>query len=278
MLLCSHSTQPLWFQIVRESSATNAGLSFLPAFVTSTLGGFISGGLITKYGIVIPYFRVGWFIISLGTGLDALWSGAMPYWQQALLLAFSGTGFGMGMVCIMIIVQASVDGKDIGPATTFIGFLETMGGIIGLAILNVILAQEMTTKLPPRLYEIGDRYAVPRAMMDYASQAVLGGRPSDTLKPVQNFLIPGSPVYNETVEAMQSATNDAFKIIFIMVGVIGAIPLVLSIWLQKPNLSGGTLAVLDGERKPADEEVNLDQTISITSADVVENGVKADKL
>jgi hypothetical protein len=61
-------------------------------------------------------------------GLDSLWTGEMAYAIQATLLGLTGFGFGLVIVTITQIVQASVPGQEIGPATTAIAFLQTMGG------------------------------------------------------------------------------------------------------------------------------------------------------
>lgn len=250
---------PLWFQIVRESSATNAGLAFLPGFIMSTIAGFTCGVLTTKYGIVLPFYRVGFAILALGMGLDSLWTGTMPYWQQAILLGLTGLGFGMVIVTIMLIVQTAVDGHEIGPATTVVSFLQTLGGIMGLAVLNVIIASQLNSRLPPKLDVIAAQYGIPHAVMEYVVAATLGGRPTDTLHPVAEFLPPGSPAFIATVAAMQDSTVHAFYIIFLVIGCVSVIPVILSAFLKKPNLSGGTLAVMDGQVMiQKDEEVNLD--------------------
>lgn len=64
----------------------------------STIGGVVTGGITTKTGIVRPFFQVGFVVLALGMGLDSLWTAAMPYWQQAILLGLTGFGFGLVIV------------------------------------------------------------------------------------------------------------------------------------------------------------------------------------
>lgn len=154
-----------------------------------------------------------------------------------------------------------------------------MGGILGLAVFNVVLANQINSSLPPQLDVIAQQYGISQSTMDYVLMVVLGGRPSVTLEPVHGELPPGSPQYEATVKAMQDATVLAFKYIFIAIGCVTVIPVVLSLFVQKPNLSGGTLAVLDGQEGKKEEEVDLEgvgREVGVASGEV-EVTEKADK-
>ncbi|KAI9012263.1 major facilitator superfamily domain-containing protein [Hyaloraphidium curvatum] len=269
---------PLWFQIMRNSSATASGLSFLPGFLMSTVSGFTTGLLVSKTGIVMPFYRAGYAILALGMGLDSLWSAAMPYWQQAMLLGVTGLGFGFVIVTSTFIVQASVPPRDIGPGSTTITFLQSIGGIFCLAIFNVVLAMEMNDVLTPELLAIGNAYGIPASVMDGISESVLGGQTSTTLAPYAQYLPPGSPQYDETVVAIQGATQQAFRVLFLSIGCLNVIPFVLGWFVRKPSLSGGALAVIESDTNKKDAhgvaEFGGDEEVSLESTEVDEGSVK----
>lgn len=120
--------------------------------------------------------------------------------------------------------------------------------------VNVVLNDQLNSVLPPQLAEIGAQYGIPIDITNAIALGVLGGPTSHTLAPFEQYIPPGSPQYDAVVDAIRYATSNAFRLVFIAIGCVTAIPVVLSIFLKKPNLQGGTLAVLEGEEKKADEE------------------------
>jgi hypothetical protein len=52
------------------------------------------------------------------------------------------------------------------------------------------------------------------------------------------------------------------------IGCLTVIPIVLSIFVQKPNLAGGTLAVLDTTEKKGEEDVDLEGMEAIKTIEV----------
>lgn len=234
---------------MRDASATNSGLSFLPGFLMSTVTGFAIGIITTKTGYVLPFYQTGFAIIALGMGLDSLWRASMPYSQQAVLLGVVGMGFGFIFVTSMMIVQASVPPKEIGPGTTSISFIQTMGGIIGLSIFNVVLMTSTGTVLEPKLAEVGAQFGIPASVTASMAAGVLGGPISTTLAAYAAYIPAGSAAYEAVVNVIQDSVGHAFSVVFLAIGCINVLPFISSLFLRKPNLSGGSIAQLEGKKK-----------------------------
>jgi len=78
----------------------------------------------------------------------------------------AGLGIGPSFAVFTLVVQNTVAPQVIGVATASLTFFQQIGGTIGLTIAGTVLADRMTSELPPRLLASG----VPASFLSQFSQ------------------------------------------------------------------------------------------------------------
>lgn len=145
-LFGSMSYVPLYVQGVLGTSATEAG---------STLTPLLLGWVFTSILASRLLLRVSYRTVAV-TGMGAFLVGAVlltqaPAFGSRILLMVAltllGIGMGASIPSFLIAVQASVSRTQMGAATASIQFSRQIGGTIGVAVLGVVLATQLTSSL-----------------------------------------------------------------------------------------------------------------------------------
>ncbi|MGA3152629.1 MAG: MDR family MFS transporter [Streptosporangiaceae bacterium] len=142
---------PLYQQTVQHLSATGSGLMLIPMMVGMTITALIGGQVMTRTGrykampiIGGAIMTVGMYLLmGLGVGTSRLTSG--------LFFVVLGVGMGFLMQITSVIVQNSVDQRDIGVASSSRSFFQQIGGSIGVSIFGAIFARRLTEAMAARL-------------------------------------------------------------------------------------------------------------------------------
>ena len=139
---------PLYLQIVKGASPTQAGLLLLPLTLGIMFGSILSGQLISRTG------RYRHFPI-IGSGLLAgsMWGfhyiGAdTPTWITMIIMVFFGVGLGFNFQPLTLAVQNAVSRRDIGVATSSATFTRQIGGTLGTAVFLSILFSKAAENIP----------------------------------------------------------------------------------------------------------------------------------
>src|ERR1700735_1860792 len=122
---------PLYQQTVQHASPTTSGLMLIPLMLGSTVTSLIAGQVTSKTGrykalpiIGGAIMAIGMFLLTqLGPDTSRLTSGAY--------FVVLGVGMGFLMPINSLIVQNSVDPKDMGVATSSRTFFQQIGGWLG---------------------------------------------------------------------------------------------------------------------------------------------------
>jgi EmrB/QacA subfamily drug resistance transporter len=138
---------PLYQQTVQHASATTSGLLLIPLLLGSTITSVIGGQITTRTGRYKALPIVGGAIMTfafymlthLGPGTSRLTSG--------IYFAILGIGMGFLMQITTLIVQNSVDPKDMGVASSSRTFFQQIGGSIGVSLFGVIFTRRLTESL-----------------------------------------------------------------------------------------------------------------------------------
>src|SRR6185503_8403464 len=85
---------------------------------------------------------------------------ATPTWQQSLYLFVLGTGIGLCMQVLILVVQNTASFTDLGVATSGVTFFRTIGSSFGAAIFGSLFANFLASRIGPALAVGG---AAPRA-------------------------------------------------------------------------------------------------------------------
>jgi hypothetical protein len=159
---------PLYFQIVRQESATAAGLEMLPLVGGLLITSISSGFMVSKWGQYRPFIWVGFILSTTGIGLLTLLKVDSSRGAQIGYMLIIGLGLGLCMQTMMLAIQSAVVTKDIAVATANATFFRTVGSVMGVAIAGTVFNNSVKTHLSPIIelhpevaQVIGDSYLAP---------------------------------------------------------------------------------------------------------------------
>ncbi|KAF9205160.1 hypothetical protein BGZ59_000616 [Podila verticillata] len=144
---------PLFFQIVRQESATASGLEMLPLIVGLLLTSIGSGFMVSKYGQFRPFIWIGLALSTTGTGLLVLLNETSSKGEFIGYLFINGCGLGFSMQTLMLAIQSAVATKDIAVATANATFFRTVGSVFGVAISGTVFNNAVKKNLGPLILE-----------------------------------------------------------------------------------------------------------------------------
>jgi EmrB/QacA subfamily drug resistance transporter len=138
---------PLYYQVVRDKSALDAGLLLAPQGVGAAIMMPIAGKLTDTTGagrIVLA----GLALLLLGM-LGFTQVGAdTSFWFLGASQFLMGLGMGAAMMPAMSAAYQTLQRPQIARATTALNIIQRVGGSIGVALLSVVLTHQLTSKLP----------------------------------------------------------------------------------------------------------------------------------
>jgi EmrB/QacA subfamily drug resistance transporter len=138
---------PLYLQIVKGASPTEAGLLLLPMTLGIMTGSVLSGQLISRSGRYRHFPIIGSALLVLSLFGFHYIGADTPMWQSMVLMVFFGLGLGFNMQPLTLAVQNAVSPRDIGVATSSATFTRQIGGTIGTAVFLSILFSAVPGRL-----------------------------------------------------------------------------------------------------------------------------------
>lgn len=128
-----------YMQLARGASPTESGLLTIPMMAGLLISSTVFGGLISRRGKWKAIMVSG----SVLTVLGSILLGTLHYDTNLVLvgvyMAILGAGVGMLMQNLVLVVQNSIEVKNLGVATSAITFFRSLGGTIGVSVLGSIL-------------------------------------------------------------------------------------------------------------------------------------------
>ncbi len=159
---------PLYLQIVKGYTPTEAGLLLIPMVAGIMIGSIISGQVIARTG------RYKWFPVA-GLGLLTLallllhnvshTSSIVEVDAYALLF---GLGLGFNMQPLVLAIQNAVPPQDMGVATSSATFFRQMGGTLGTAIFLSVLFNGLPERIATAFRQVAPTPEFQSALRDPA--------------------------------------------------------------------------------------------------------------
>ena len=138
---------PLYLQVVKNSTPSEAGMQLLPLMGGLLATSIIGGQIISKIGRYRYFPIIGTFIACIGMFLLASIDNATPLRTMYLYMGLLGAGLGMVMQVLVLAVQNSVAYKHMGVATSGAMMFRSIGGSIGVAAFGALFTQGLHTRL-----------------------------------------------------------------------------------------------------------------------------------
>jgi EmrB/QacA subfamily drug resistance transporter len=155
-LFGSVTFMPLYLQVVRGHSPTEAGLLMTPMMAGVLVASIGSGQLISRSGRYRRFPIAGTAIMTLGMFLLSRIAVDTSAWQTALDMLIVGVGIGLVMQTLTLAAQNAVEYDLLGVATSGSMLFRQVGGSIGVALFGAIfsnrLAANLADKLPPGVH------------------------------------------------------------------------------------------------------------------------------
>ena len=131
---------PLFLQTTTGATPTESGLLLVPAMLGITVSTTLSGRSIARTGRYKRFPLLGLGLMSAALALLAAFAGHPSRIATGIGLGVFGLGFGMVTQILVVAVQNSVEGRELGVATAVTGFFRALGGAVGAAVLGAVFA------------------------------------------------------------------------------------------------------------------------------------------
>lgn len=133
------ATLPLYLQIVKGMSPTEAGLLMLTMTAGILVSNIVVGKLIAKTGRLKVFPVVGSAMMAVGLLLLGLVRTDTSLPQIGVTATLVGLGLGMLMQTLTLVVQNEATKRDMGVATASVSLFRQTGGTVGTAVFLSIL-------------------------------------------------------------------------------------------------------------------------------------------
>ncbi len=199
-------TLPLYLQIVKGSTPTQAGLQTLPLVLGIMAGSILSGQLIARTGKYRIFPIVGTALMLLAILLFAQITADTPLWKTMVIMVVMGLGLGGNMQPILTAAQNAANPREIGVATSSVTFFRSMGGTLGVAVFLSILFSILPDK-------IKSAYTAAAQTLGFRQAAA---QHPDQIQQIQNLSQGGSSSLNDTsfINKFADALSHPFKVGF----------------------------------------------------------------
>ncbi|MFK2899828.1 MFS transporter [Dyella jejuensis] len=138
---------PLYLQVVKNSTPSEAGMQLLPMMCGITISSITSGRIISRIGRYRIFPILGTFLAFIAMGLLGTLDNTTPLAYLYLYIGLLGLGLGMVMQVLILAVQNSVHFKHIGVATSGATLFRSIGGSIGVAAFGAMFTNGLHARL-----------------------------------------------------------------------------------------------------------------------------------
>jgi EmrB/QacA subfamily drug resistance transporter len=142
---------PLYQQTVQHSSPTVSGLLLIPMMLGATVTSLLAGRITVRTGKYKALPIVGSAIMTVGLLLLATQGPHTSRLESMGFFVIFGVGMGFLMQITTLIVQNSVDPKDMGVASSSRSFFQQIGGSIGVSVFGVIFFRALNSSIAAKL-------------------------------------------------------------------------------------------------------------------------------
>ncbi|ASY27266.1 drug resistance transporter, EmrB/QacA MFS subfamily [Candidatus Planktophila limnetica] len=216
---------PLYLQVVKGASATEAGLKLIPLMLGIVSTSIFSGKAISKSGKYKKFPVMGTTLMTIGILLMVTLTRETPFWQLSIFSILVGAGLGLSMQTIVIALQNSVDFKDMGVATSSNTFFRSLGSVFGTALFGSILTNRVTHYLQSGFTELAA-----------TNPSAVSGFDPEKLKQLSS----NTAVLKDLPVVVQNTALDAFvnsfHVVFLAAAPVTALGIIFALMLREVPL------------------------------------------
>jgi hypothetical protein len=125
---------PIYFQSVKNHSATKSGIDLLPLLLATVISSIIFGGVISAVGYYTPFLIFSTALFCIGCGLLTTYSTTISNGKWIGYQILTGAGVGAGFQVPMTAVQTILSQEDIPIGSAAVMFFQTLGGALFISV------------------------------------------------------------------------------------------------------------------------------------------------
>ncbi|NHL69327.1 MFS transporter [Burkholderia ambifaria] len=142
---------PLYLQVVKGSTPSQAGMQLLPMMGGMLAMSIASGRLISRFGTYRPFPIAGTLLGGIAMALLSTLSLDTPLHTMYAYMALLGIGLGMVMPVLTLAVQNTVEFRHMGVATSGATLFRSIGGSLGVAAFGALFSHGLQSRLTQAL-------------------------------------------------------------------------------------------------------------------------------
>nr|WKF61040.1 Multidrug resistance protein 3 [Paraburkholderia busanensis] len=138
---------PLYLQVVKGSTPTQAGMQMLPMMGGLFVMSIVTGRLISRIGKYRIFPIIGTSFVAVAMVLLARLQIDTPIHVMYVYMGILGFGLGMVMQVLILAVQNTVEFRHMGVATSGATLFRSIGGSIGVAGFGAVFSNGLAARL-----------------------------------------------------------------------------------------------------------------------------------
>ncbi|MFI1012745.1 DHA2 family efflux MFS transporter permease subunit [Streptomyces sp. NPDC020965] len=142
---------PTFLQVVQGVSPTFSGVHMLPMVFGLLIASTVSGQIVSRTGRWKVFPIAGTALTAIGLLLLHRLTENSSNWTISVYFFVFGTGLGLVMQVLVLVVQNAVRYEDLGVATSGATFFRSIGASFGVSIFGTIFANGLTRNLTDAL-------------------------------------------------------------------------------------------------------------------------------
>ncbi|MFD5508913.1 DHA2 family efflux MFS transporter permease subunit [Streptomyces sp. NPDC127051] len=138
---------PTFLQVVQGVSPTMSGVHMLPMVLGMLISSTASGQIVSRTGRWKVFPIAGTGVTAIGLLLLHQLQRTSSTWEMSIYFFVFGTGLGLVMQVLVLVVQNAVSYADLGVATSGATFFRSIGASFGVAIFGTVFTNGLDGKL-----------------------------------------------------------------------------------------------------------------------------------
>ncbi|MBD8043840.1 MFS transporter [Arthrobacter sp. Sa2BUA2] len=136
-----------YMQLARGATPTQSGLLTIPMMAGLLISSTLFGTVISRTGKWKAIMVSGAVLTVVGTALLSTLDYQTNLVLVGIYMAVLGAGLGMLMQNLVLVVQNSIEVKNLGVATSSVTFFRSLGGTVGVSVLGSVLGTIVSSQI-----------------------------------------------------------------------------------------------------------------------------------
>jgi hypothetical protein len=145
---------PIFFQSVKNASATKSGIQLLPILLSTVISSVILGGVVTAVGYYTPFLNFSAMLFCIGAGLLTTYSVDISDGKWIGYQILAGAGVGAGFQVPMTAVQTVLSQDDIPIGSAAVFFFQNLGGTLFISVGQSVFQNGLVSHLQQTVPDI----------------------------------------------------------------------------------------------------------------------------